>query len=150
MIINGCVVKIGDEDEAIVDAIAEFLDLNGIDDEIENETLGYLSNGIHRIEFESGDYSDFELSVKEPGQSYSKNFRFISKDFIDDKFQQECEERFDDDAWREDVANMYTEDGLEDWQQDKFENTSFEELFSTYDESYHDELDDTGYHVFKV
>ena len=151
MIINGCVVtgKITESDLDIILAVHQFLDENCITDNIENETLGYLSKDVHKIEVLSDDEDDFEVTVTRPGNDHYETYRFISEAQIDNIFSQACDEKFDDDAWREDVAGYGTEDGLEEWQQYKQENASPAEVLSTYDEEFHDELD-CGWNVFRV
>ena len=149
MIINGCVVQGIDEDnEEMVAGIKEFLDLNNVNDGVENEALGILDTKTRKISvIDDVDGDDFSIVIKNI-ETNDETYRFISTNQIDNIFEREAEEYFDDDQWRDEVANGATEDGLEEWQQWNIENYEYAELLSSYDSSYHDELDD--YHVFRT
>lgn len=123
MIINGCIVNENNVDEGILKEFFEELEIN---DEVENEELAIVG-GIHTIYKVNGDDSDFTLETD------NEEYRVIHDDDIDKIFEDEAAELYDEDMWREDVANHGTTEGYDDWLQGIIDNADHGEFFASYD-----------------
>lgn len=126
-VIHGCLINNDDAiDEDYINEILEELDL---DEGIKDEALAIVS-GEDSFNTNGND-SDFNITTNDGSE-----YRCIHEDDIDSTFNDEAEDLYDVDMWRETVNAGGTTDGYDDWLQAILDEADYGAFFGSYDGDY--------------
>ena len=127
MIINGC-IAVGDAESIYEDVLTEIFKELGFEDDVENEELAIVG-GTYTVYDIQGCDDDFNIVSKD------EEYRCIHENDIHDIFRNEAEDVYNEDQWREEVANNATTDGYDDWFGEVLDNADYGSFFGSHDGS---------------